>query len=78
MAERRPFRIPAASPAAPRSDKTRAYPTPDTFIRRAQHGEGYLPTPAELTNERDHGHSPQIPWPADHPVDHKPFKNTKE
>jgi hypothetical protein len=77
MAERRPFRTEPATVTTPKTAEETASPNPGTFVRRAKDGGGYLPTPSSQPAGTGHGHSPEIAWPKDKPVEHKPFR-TKE
>lgn len=75
MATRRPFRTEAEGVKTPKSAEERAGQSIPKVVRQAGHEGNYLPTPGSNTTEdAGHGHSPQIPWPADKPVEHKPFK----
>jgi hypothetical protein len=62
----------------PTSAEEKAAPPPGADIAQSMKTGNPLPLPsASVIEGHAHGHSPRIPWPADKPVDHKPFK-TKE
>jgi len=62
---------------APKSAEQRPSPQPGVGVVQANKTGGPLATPSTYKDEgQGHGHSPQIPWPADRPLENggKPFK----